>query len=279
MSATIAESVAEAWYVYGLLPADGRAPAVAAILPDGQVEALPIGRIGVLASRVCRGLFDHADPSNLTSDPDWMSARVRAYHAVSAAAAAAGPFLPLAFGTLFSGLDPLRGWLAPREAALRTALERITDRDEWELSLRIEAATQSAWLERHDPVLRDLAAAVAAANVGTAFLLSRRLVRVREAARAAHLAAAARRVAATLAATTLAEVGRSLGATSPNGPSWTVLAPRQSETPRGWTVLLEELADELAVTGLLLRLTGPWPPYAFARAVLAPALVEEDAHG
>ena len=127
MSAATAS--ADAWYVYGLRAEAGAAPVAEAILPDSDVAVLPVGRFAVLASRVPRPLFDRLDPANRTADPDWMGARVRAYHAVNAAAAeAAEAFLPLAFGTLFSSLDLLGDWLAPREAALRAALARVAGR-------------------------------------------------------------------------------------------------------------------------------------------------------
>ena len=49
-------------------------------------------------------------------------------------------------------------------------------------------------------------------------------------------------------------------------PSWSVLVPR-SASP-----VLPELAPGLSVglltTGLSLRLSGPWPAYAFARAAV-----------
>ena len=276
-------SPTEAWYVYGLSPAGGGGPGGEAILPDSRVEALDLGRFAALASRVRRALFDRADPTHRTSEPDWMSARVRAHHAVNAAAAAAGPFLPLAFGTLFSSLDPLRDWLAPREAALRDAMARVADRAEWSLSMHIDWAAHSAWLDSHDRGLRDLTAAMEAAGQGAAFLHARRLDRARGTARAAHLAEAAAAVAATLRQAALDHadlhvIDETSGVAAPTqtGPTWSVLAPRAADraTP-AWGRSFAPLAAELAPAGLSLRLTGPWPAYAFARAALA----TEDAHG
>ena len=278
----------EAWYVYGLLPAGGGAPDSEAILPDSRVQALGMGRFTAVASCVRRALFDRADPAHRTSEPDWMSARVRAHHAVNAAAAAAGPFLPLAFGTLFSSLDPLRDWLAPREAALQAAMTRVADRAEWSLSMQVDFAAQSAWLDRHDSGLLDLAATMSASGEGAAFLHARRLDRARGAARAAHLAAAAEAVASMLRQAALDHPDLDVidetpgsGPPTPTGPSWSVLAPRTADGASPlWGRTFAPLAAELAPAGLSLRLTGPWPAYAFARAALAPAaLAEEHAHG
>jgi hypothetical protein len=262
MSAATAS--ADAWYVYGLRAEAGAAPVAEAILPDSDVAVLPVGRLAVLASRVPRPLFDRLDPANRTADPDWMGARVRACHAVNAAAAeAAEAFLPLAFGTLFSSLDLLGDWLAPREAALRAALARVAGHSEWRLALEPDAALHTAWLDGHDPALRALAGAVAAAGEGTAFLLARRLDKARAAARARHLAEAAATVAAALDQAGLNVLADAL--------AWSILAPRAaaSDAPPAWSAPLAPLAAELAPTGLVLRLTGPWPAYAFARAALA----------
>jgi hypothetical protein len=264
---------ADAWYVYGLLPASlpaplaAAAPGGAAILPDSRVEALPVGGLAVLASRVPRRLFDRDDPANRTADPDWMGARVRAYHAACAAAGAATPFLPLAFGTLFSSLDRLGGWLAPREAALRAALARVAGHGEWQLALQADAAAHAAWLDGHDPALRDLAAQIAAAGQGTAFLLARRLETARAAARTRHLAATAGAVAAALDRAAAVAGLRVLAEPARDLPAWSVLAPLAE--PARWPDLLAPLACELDASGLALRLTGPWPAYAFARAALA----------
>jgi hypothetical protein len=265
MSAATAS--ADAWYVYGLRERASAAPMAApmaeAILPDSEVQVLPAGGLAVLASRVPRPLFDRLDPANRTADPDWMGARVRACHAVNAAAAATEPFLPLAFGTLFSSLALLEDWLAPREAALRAALARVAGHDEWRLALEADAALHAGWLERHDPALRALAESVAAAGQGTAFLLARRLDRAREAARAGHLAEAAAAVATALDRAGLTVLAEAL--------AWNILAPRAAaaDAPPAWSASLAPLAAELAPTGLVLRLTGPWPAYAFARAALA----------
>jgi hypothetical protein len=128
------------------------------------------------------------------------------------------------------------------------------------------------WLDTHDPALRALAGAIAVAGPGAGFLLARRQDKARAAARARHLADAADAVAAALAGVLDADPTLSSVAEAPRAglPAWTLLAPRRAaEGPPAWAAPLDAPAAALAESGLVLRLTGPWPAYGFARGVLA----------
>ena len=135
-----------------------------------------------------------------------------------------------------------------------------------------------------------------AAGEGTAFLMARRLEKARAAGRLKHIAHAAAAVARCLA-----EAGLGALTESPRGglPSWTVLVPKgdfaavaslvtpdalgvtqtpntvgATQTPDAVSAMLTKVSDCLP-PGLTLRLSGPWPAYAYARAALA----TEAAHG
>jgi hypothetical protein len=261
----------QAWYVYNVLPATALAPPVDGVLPDVTVEAMHFDDLAVLASVVPRELFDSTNPANRTADPVWMGARIEAHHAVNVAATEAGPCLPLAFGALFSSVDRVRNWLTPRAGKLLAALEGVAGQEEWALSLQQDVTEHAAWLEDHDAALKALAASVAAAGEGTAFLMTRRLDKARTAAQIAHIAAVATTVSSQLAAAGLS----TLDEPPPTGlPTWTVLVarpvpPANDKLPD----LVEALAPGLLSTGLSLHLSGPWPAYAFARAALVPETV------
>ena len=254
-----------AWYVYCVLPADATAGPNHAILPGRTARALPIGGFTLLVSEVPRALFEEGDPACRTGDPDWMAARIQAHHAVNAAAATTGPSLPLTFGVLFSGLAPLAAWLAERAASLQAALDQVRGRTEWALMLTEDEAAHTVWLEATNPDLVRLAAAEAAAGQGTGFLLARQRHKTRLAIRAAHLDQVARTLQSRLESaplTVLPETG------SGASPRWTLLAPPDLPV----VDIAAGLAEPLAATGLTLRLTGPWPPYAFARAAISEAM-------
>lgn len=247
-----------AWYAYAVLPEGAPPPAAEPVLPDAAFELVGASGVAALASPVPRALFDRDDPANRADDPAWIGARAQAHHGV---VAAAGACLPLAFGALFASRDSLGAWVSARQAALEHALERVAGRAEWTVRLHEDAAAHAAWLEANDPGLRALAARIAAASTGTAFLLDRKRAQATAAARATALAEAGRQVAVALAGSA-ALVDR-------QAASWTVLAGAAEQA--ALQAALAPLAQAWEQSGLTLALSGPWPPYAFARGALSDA--------
>ena len=250
-----------AWYAYAVLPDGAPPPPVQAILPEASFELVAAAGMAALASPVPRGLFDRDAAANRTGDPDWIGDRARAHHAVAAAAAAGGACLPLAFGALFASRDSLGAWLHARAAPLGEALARLAGRSEWMLRLHEDAEAHAAWLDRHDPALQALAARIAITSPGTAFLLERRLAQARATARAARTDVAQHDVAAVLA--------DHPGLVEQKPACWTVLADAAGR--QALEAALAPLAAGWEGSGLTLALSGPWPPYAYARGVLADA--------
>jgi hypothetical protein len=250
-----------AWYAYAVLPDGALLPTAEPVLPDASFELVRATRVAVLASPVPRALFDRDDPANQAGDPAWIGARAHAHHGVAAAAAAAGACLPLAFGALFASRDSLGTWVEARQAGLERALARVAGRAEWAVRLHEDAEAHAAWLDLHDPDLQALAARIAAASSGTGFLLERRQAQARSAARAAHLAAAGREVAVALAG--------NAGLVEQQAACWTVLADAAER--QLLEAALAPLAQAWEGNGLMLALSGPWPPYAFAREALTDA--------
>lgn len=254
-----------AWYVYAVIAPGQPAPDVPGLLPGTTVDAISFGAVDVLATLVPRALFEDGQDGNRTDDPDWMADRAAAHHEVVAAAASRQACLPLGFGTLFSSLDRLAEWLRPRATAMRDGIARIAGHAEWCLSICADPARHAAWLAHHDTELQRLTRQAETAGAGTAFLLAKRIDKAQVAARAGHLASVESRITALLLAAgwpVLAERQRD------GLPSWSVLAPTEAGTSplvQGW---LAALTEELAPSGLAVRLTGPWPAYAFARAAL-----------
>lgn len=250
-----------AWYIYCIQTEGNVAPAVGGILPETKVHAISASGFTVLASQVPRSAFDQNSPECCTADPHWMSSRIEAHHTVNAAAAIHAATLPLTFGVLFSGLDPLVNWLEVHLDALNSALTAVAGRAEWALTLSEIAVAHSEWLDDHDPDLKRLTADLASAGQGTGFLLTRQRDRVRQSARIRHLRDVAQSLSDALD-TSVIKVIPSSG--DPSRLAWTLLAPVDAPVPE----IADALAQSLTSTGLALRLTGPWPPYAFARNAL-----------
>jgi hypothetical protein len=251
---------ADALYVYAVLPGGGDAlPKAAAILAGSEVGSLAEAGLAALVSPVPRCLFEAGHPLSRAADPGWVAVCAEAHHRVVALAAQAGPCLPLGFGTVFASDSSLRAWLASEATALRKTLDAVADRQEWGIALVEDPAAHDAWLEAHEPSLLTLGEATRTAPPGTGYLLERRLARAREVARLQHTQAASMRLAERLAADGL-EIRREIGEP---GFAWSLLGERDT----GMAARLEAVGSALFEgNGLALRITGPWPPYAFARA-------------
>jgi hypothetical protein len=245
-----------ALYAYAVLPEAAEVPPDAPpILPDAPLSLVGVPGCAALVARVPRAPFV-AGPECRTADPDWLALRARAHHDAIAAAARRGPVLPMAFGALFSGPGPLTDWLHTRAARLVAALSAVAGCAEVTVRVEEQPEAHIAWLDQHDQTLRALAARVERAPPGTAFLLGQSRARQLQAARQTRHHEASRLLAARLEAHARALPG-----------AMTALVA-EADMPR----LRADLAAvdrELAGTGLALRLAGPWPPYAFARAALS----------
>jgi hypothetical protein len=252
--------------VYAVLPSSAALPACPdSILPGAPLAILAGGAtrddrdLAVLASRVPRGVFAADDAQCQAGDPAWVAARATAHHAVVRVVAEAGACLPLGFGTLFASTGSVLAWKAAHADGLRRTLAAVAGRQEWAVRLTEQAAAHGAWLDAHDPALRSLAAAADAAGPGRAHLLRRRLAQAREAARAAHAKAVAEALGARLS--TLRCAVRADAAAGQDAARWNLLATQDA----GLEPALAALAAAMDETGFSLRVTGPWPPYAFAR--------------
>jgi len=232
--------------------------------PNSPLSLVAADGVAAVVGEVDRAAFEPG-PECRTNDPDWVAAAAAAHHAVVAACVAGGPALPLAFGALFSGPTPLRAWLTERAAALRPALAEVAGCEEWGLTLMEDAAAHAAWLETHDPALRDLAAAADRASQGTRFLLERRRSRALTALRANRHRATGERIGGILAS----HARRAAVAAAAQALSWNGLVPRAAVA--ALRTDLATAARDLAETGMTLALSGPWPAYAFAREALRDA--------
>jgi hypothetical protein len=224
------------------------------VTEGAPIEVLRGECLALLASPVPRETLDGRVGAPEIGNP----AMAEAHHAVVALACASFPCLPFALGTVFADRATLDEWLAARATVLARALDDVRGCDEWIVALHEDAPHHAAWLRQHDADLRRMAAHAQATDEGAGGLLEMRLAAIGDAVRAARRAIMAARLAVLL--------DRHTKLPSPDGPydgCWTALLPRV-----GGPVLSDVLADiaaDTAGTGLSVSLSGPWPPYGFAR--------------
>jgi hypothetical protein len=242
------------WYLYGVVPAGGTAPSVAAVDSRDEVVVVAEGPVAGLASRVSLAEFDEAALPQRLADAAWLEQKIRAHEQVVEAALAAGAVVPCRFCTVYRDEDDLRRFLDDRGEALAAALARVEGR----IELGVKAFAAGT-----------VSGEAAEAESGRAYLEARR----REQRAREELAHARAEIVSGLH-------GRLLGA-SEDG---VVLALQSREVSgreaemifnaaylvagrdRFETALAEAARDH---DDLALELTGPWPPYNFVPEELA----------
>ena len=172
--------------------------------------------------------------------------------------------VPLRAFTLFSSEEALRTYLHEQAEMLAKVLERLDGKQEWTLRVEFEPSRWSESLATRIGSLRDLQNEIASAAPGKAFLLRKKLdeekKRASHAAEQEVVAEVERLVIDTLSCETIAETReRRDGAF----PQINVLLNRDEEAK------LQELHGKMTgryeTEGVTLGLTGPWPPYTFAK--------------
>jgi hypothetical protein len=236
-----------ALYAYAITCADAPLPAAAPLAGGDALAQVVDADLALLVSSV--------DPARLRVDQDDLSedgplaTLVRGHDAVLTAAAAAGPVLPLRFGTLVPDESAAHRLLGRHAATARAQLERIGGAREWGVRLV--------------RTLADPGPAPTGTEVSGTEYLSRRRKAMTDADRAGAVAdRAAQRLEAVLAPLTRACLrrGGSPGSSLLLDLACLVEPDREADV----TAALEQLAAEESAHGLALEATGPWPPYSFA---------------
>jgi hypothetical protein len=197
-------------------------------------------------------------------DLEWLGAIGYRHQDVVAELMKRTAIVPLRAFTLFSSEEALRSYLHEHADALKKALERLDGKQEWTLQVEFEPSRWSESLASRVDSLRALQSEIESAAPGKAFLLRKKLEdekkRSSKEAEQQVVAEIEGLVLEKLRCETVAETReRRDGAF----PQINVLIDRDEES------VLQELqtmlAERYAAEGVTLGLTGPWPPYTFAR--------------
>jgi pyruvate/2-oxoglutarate dehydrogenase complex dihydrolipoamide acyltransferase (E2) component len=167
-----------------------------------------------------------------------------------------GPVLPLRFGTVVADQDGARRLLEEHETSARRRLAHLATHREWGVRLSQDDSAKEPEEERED------AGARRRDMTGTSYLASRRDA-LQESQRAEQQNAALTERAEEALSEHAVDVARRGG--GPGSALLTDLAylvPATSED--SFLAAAERLSGEVAREGLLLDVTGPWPPYSFA---------------
>lgn len=238
--------------------------AIAGVEPEAPLFAIEAGGLVAATSRVPQEVFCEEALNELLTDlPRLTPYAVRHEKAIREIFDVAQTVLPLTFGSVYLSADRVRGMLTDRAPELRSRLERLRGRQEWEVKIfqrpavLLAAAATAATNARH--------AASGDTGPGRAYLLQRLQERwsVEEAGRmtAEMLRSIQSRLAGVSSAT------RIENAEGPTADDIELVCKVAALVPSSKTNDLMDVTNDLRQEydplGLSLELNGPWPAYSF----------------
>lgn len=249
-------------YVYAVT-GDAVLPEVDGIDGSRRFGVVSIDRLSAVFTAVGEDELSQEVIDRRASDLEWLGALGYRHQSVVAELMKTTAIVPLRAFTMFSSEDALRSWLHDNRELLANVLARLEGKQEWTLRIELEAGRWQDALPGRVASLRELRDEIAAAPPGKAFLLKKKLEdETRRASKAAEqelVQELERLLVEKLACETVSENReRRDGAF----PQINLLINRDEES------VLQELhgalGERYAADGVLLGLTGPWPPYSFA---------------
>jgi hypothetical protein len=201
----------------------------------------------------------------------WVAPRAVRHEAVIAEVMAHSPVLPARFGTLFSSANALTEFVDQHRETITRFLERAAEHEEWSVK---------GWFDRKQAQPALLSASLTAqqkqlSNLppGTRHFALQRLRRDLERELSSWLEQICRKIATDLTsyASDFRECAVAPGADSESGTAevlnWAFLLPTPAIVP--FQEYVERANLNHRSQGLLLQLSGPWPPFRFVPALSA----------
>jgi hypothetical protein len=252
-------------YVYAITR-DEVTPDAEAVDQTRHFGSVREGEVAAVFTSVADEAFSQEVIDRRANDLEWLGAIGYRHQSVNVELMKQTAIVPLRAFTLFSSAEALRAYLREHAEMLGNVLARLRDKQEWTLRIEFDAERWNASLVHRVASLRELQQQIESAATGKAFLLRKKLDDERKkASREAEqqvVAEIERTIIERLAGSeTMAETReRRDGAF----PQINVLAARDEESRL--QELHEELLRRYEDEGVVVALTGPWPPYTFAHA-------------
>jgi hypothetical protein len=198
-------------------------------------------------------------------DLAWVGPRALQHEAVVEEVMRHSPVLPVRFGTLFSSQERLAEFLDQHGAVISEFLERVADQQEWSVRGLLDRKRGG-----HALTTASLAAQetqLAALPPGRRYFAEQRIRAGTEKALSLWLEETRRQIASNLRkqASDFCECPGVPREPPESGIevvlNWAFLVPR-SATP-AFRAQIDRMNEKHAMGGLVLELSGPWPPYRF----------------
>jgi gas vesicle protein GvpL/GvpF len=219
-----------------------------------------------VVGQVAREDFCDDTAESRLRDLAWVGPRALSHEAVVEEVMRSSPVFPARFGTLFSALASLAGFMDKHRGTISQFLERVEHQDEWALKCRLDRkragrALVALRVDSQQEQIRKLSA-------GARYFENQRIRARAEKELDLWLNQTLRQVAGDLIrqASEFRECPVVDWGIQEDGSeaivNWALLLPRnKTAAVRGRT---EQLNRDFAPSGLAFELSGPWPPYRFA---------------
>jgi hypothetical protein len=254
------------WYVYGIQRGDADPPPEVAGVAGAAVDCIDTEDLRALVSEVPGAEFAQDALVEHFDDLEWVGTNAQAHEAVLAAALAAGPVLPLRFGTVFRDHEAVMAVLRRHRDELLAEVERMTGRREWGAKVVVDLDACDRWIIEHTPGLEQPPTDDSAPD-GRAYLARRQAQRGMRDERHRLLLEISQEVHDRLTELSVDS--------STDPPQQRELSGHEGEMILNGAYLVddtgveafEQAGDELtgrhADKGVVVQITGPWPPHHF----------------
>ncbi len=255
----------ENYYLYALTRGGCQAgPLGQGVDPRFPVEIVPCNQTSGVASRVGLDQFDIRKLERDNTDVNWLSQVAIRHNQVISDAASYQPLLPLRLGALFHSRLSLIAKMEQWESVVIDFLDSIGDGQEWAAKIYVDP--------RH--VEEDFAAAncissLQTTDVGTG---TRYLTQIQNQHRKSRsLKDRFQKEVAKIESSLMNQAdryfrSRPLPANLTGRPEkmlWNAAFLLSRSVSNRWLALVEKMRSAATSSGLLLEVSGPWPPYHF----------------
>jgi hypothetical protein len=282
-------------YAYGITDAATDTHDIVGLDDRSPVEVLTVGDAALVASTIelglLAGLESEVSETGQLSETGRLADLAGRHDRVMRVLLDRGPVLPLRFGTVLPDRPRVERLLRASAGELVDELDRVRDHREWGLRVAppeehddaggddaededegtgedTRAVTAEGTSGDGDGTAATAAGNGTASGSGTAYLSARRADLRRAALREERLTELTRRVHGELAALA-SDVAMRSGRPGPGrlDAAYLVASVKEDDFLDAAGTAARELTD----AGCAARLTGPWPPYSFARLTLGEA--------
>jgi hypothetical protein len=258
----------EHYYLYAFTRADCLVPQVGpGVDPRFPVELVRATEVAAVVSLVGLDQFDVTKLQGESTDVKWLSEVAVRHNQIIAQVAGDAPVLPLRLGAIFQSRSSLLASMACCQPAVAEFLHDLGDRREWAAKIYLDARCAADYSGECDLPAPSPAAG---GGAGVQYLTRKREQQQRHRARQQSL----KQEVAALESALVAHADRHcplrpLPAALTGRPDkmlWNAAFLLAGSATAAWLALVETQRRSAAPKGLLLEVTGPWPPYHFCPA-------------